>query len=785
MYELANTSLPNGLIAGTHGFATVAMTKGFPDTLRARVETYCAYTHRSGAHDVSYSKENPVNWFHVVLPQGEHIMGRVAPADFDYTGRTNRLARLLVFPKGEVPGIGGASVLRKEFSRFVAPWSGEARWLDVDKLTPGRLRLDMPSAKCDAPTWRAMFGDGEGLKLAKGFARQLSKNMSSGGRTIYFKTSTVWDLDGTKLLALFADLIDMLPVPDRQKVSFSTYPVALPQGTVCHLRGVFDRDRIFDAAASTQAWIDCEKGTVHNASLLPPEDVKPVSVAKKVAPVFVPTAATNRPMEMSRSAPSLMPPRKDGTKALFIGIVITVATMVLVAVGAGVYLWNETQRKMRESGALQAQERLAKEQKDDEVRKTIESERKRKDAEQQRKLQEEKREDDEKTRREEAERKKAEVAKRELEQANKKMEMEQKAKENARREQAEEEQRKNLEHKRVAFIDAKEVKILGSGIQAKYSDARDQQQMTNGTLRVFWYGKDGSLTNAPAGFRSGKNKSVKSLEFHPKPNELVKETSGMFLIWFDIRKKVAYWDWSSLDKKELTAWFAETNEIDLVEVCFGKTLEVRDTWKKIVGGAFSIAIEIEDGKGKYQMPFECNLDPFSPHKCLSVNDVINFVSGKEKGKKDLDLKGLEGRIIELKAQRERVQAANGKYNELRKKLDSINESLKQLKKTAKKQTLNGDTEKSKKKESHLVKQQIGEIWDGIKGDHSCLGIVLRFDNNIITGWEDIVTKIDEVINEKEKELKDKKQAVGDNDSKIREEVKSYKFRIIKVGGNAK
>ena len=48
-----------------------------------------------------------------------------------------------------------------------------------------------------------------------------------------------------------------------------------------------------------------------------------------------------------------------------------------------------------------------------------------------------------------------------------------------------------------------------------------------------------------------------------------------------------------------------------------------------------------------------------------------------------------------------------------------------------------------------------------------------------------MTKIDEVINEKEKELKDKKQAVGDNDSKIREEVKSYKFRIIKVGGNAK
>ena len=42
MYELVNTSLPNGLIAGTHGFATVAMTKGVQDVLRGRLEALCA-----------------------------------------------------------------------------------------------------------------------------------------------------------------------------------------------------------------------------------------------------------------------------------------------------------------------------------------------------------------------------------------------------------------------------------------------------------------------------------------------------------------------------------------------------------------------------------------------------------------------------------------------------------------------------------------------------------------------------------------------------------------------
>lgn len=65
MYELVNTSVPNGLIAGSHGFATVAMTKGMPDAIRSRVENLCAYPHRSSAHDQSYYTENPINWFHL------------------------------------------------------------------------------------------------------------------------------------------------------------------------------------------------------------------------------------------------------------------------------------------------------------------------------------------------------------------------------------------------------------------------------------------------------------------------------------------------------------------------------------------------------------------------------------------------------------------------------------------------------------------------------------------------------------------------------------------------
>ncbi len=127
MYELVNTSLPNGLIAGTHGFSTVAMTKGLSDIVRGRLEGLCAYTHRTSAHDETYFRENPVNWFHVMLPQGDHVVGRVAPSDFDYTGRTNRIARLRVFSGTEMPEIGGAAILHREASWCESPWEGGPR----------------------------------------------------------------------------------------------------------------------------------------------------------------------------------------------------------------------------------------------------------------------------------------------------------------------------------------------------------------------------------------------------------------------------------------------------------------------------------------------------------------------------------------------------------------------------------------------------------------------------------------------------------------------------------
>ena len=268
MYELVNTSVPNGLVAGTHGFSTVSMTKGMPDSVRTRVENFCSYPHRVSARDQRYWDENPVNWFHLILPGGDHVVGRTAPAEFDYTGRTNRLAHVLYFTDKEMPLNGGAFVLASEEQRLSEGWSGEPRYLKEDKATAGRLRMANPVANGEPSNWIRMFGP-QGREYARRFAVLLANNISGAGKSIYFKTSSSCDSDGTQLFGLFSDLINLLPNRLAPLATFSTFSACVPSGVTCHLRGIFDRDRAFEVASALQPWVDCETCEVKHAELLP------------------------------------------------------------------------------------------------------------------------------------------------------------------------------------------------------------------------------------------------------------------------------------------------------------------------------------------------------------------------------------------------------------------------------------------------------------------------------------------------------------------------------------
>ena len=699
MYELVNTSLPNGLIPGTHGFATAALTKGTPDTLRMRFESFCAYKHRTGAHDATYFKENPINWFHVVLPQGEHVLGRVAPEKFDYTGRTNRLAHLLVFSQGEMPGVGGAYVLQKEMNRFATSWSGEARWLDPDKLTLGRLRLEMPPKHADAPAWRAMFGESNGLNLAKGFARQLAKSMSSGGRTIYFKTSTMHDVDGTKLLALFADLVDLLPIADRQKVTFSTYPVALPQGTTCHLRGVYDRDRIFDAATATQPWVDCEKGIVHNASLLPPEENKQTASAEKATDTSL---VSNQVRRSSGGVTVVRSPtynqllrKKDGSKSLFIGIIVFTVIVVLMAVAFGFYLLceNEPLRSTRGTSEMSKNSgRVLQVSNTNKIESATQSEIDKVVQPQGHGATEKANEGGETKRKEDA---------RQLIRAQTAKEHS-KMVEYAKQQECEQRKREKKEERdrEIAFTKAKKIEVLEDGrlILSKFQGR--EEKMTNGSICVYWYDKHGVLTNALAEVACHKTGSTPSWLLRPRPEEMARNAFSNFLIWLDVHEKVAYWDWAPLKyNKKLEKWFAKTDNINLVELCFGKDPNVIRAFEDAVPKPWKFEIEVEMATLKTNITIDVNT---TVDLKLSRSVVV------EKLRETKSAENTPNELSILEKQKKAIEDEENEIIEKAKRFDQVREELKSATKTGKDKgaTLNTEEKNAKKREQTDLKTEI-------------------------------------------------------------------------------
>ena len=768
MYELVNTSLPNGLIPGSHGFAAVAMTKGLPDALRTRLESYCAYSHRTSTHDATYFTENPVNWFHVTLPQGDHVLGRVAPADFDYTGRTNRLARLLVFSKNEMPAIGGASVLKKESARLSEAWSGEVRWLESDKLTVGRLRLEFPPTNCDAPSWRAMFGNAEGLNLARGFARLLAKNLSTTGRTIYFKTSTAFDGDGTKLLALFADLIDLLPVVDRRSVTFSTYPVALPQGTLCHLRGVYDRDRVFDASATTQPWVDCEKGVVHNASLLPLEEVKQRKLEPRgnEAPVRTPQQPTTYGARQ-QTVPAWMPPqKKDGTKSLVIGIIAITTILVVTAIACGIFLLRKTARSVALSDKEKVASRLSQGVQDKGLNGTpggtvispvpIQGE-----------------SDGSVTKANHTTKFSGPTKINTDAKSNVDVEVSVDiAKAKAKSEK--------VPSRRPSVLEVvKKVRQIRSNIEVEWTDSRDKKQMTNGTLKVFYYDEMGVLTNQIAGFKP------KAYIMEPKPKDIV--TSGIFLIWVDVRKdkNTAYWDWLPMRQKTFEPWFKTAETVDLMDKCFGLDDAVRKTWgkkwdKESEQCTFSIEVEIEsekDGKKEQQLlpPFP-NLDLLTKSRPLTLNEVVQIISDSDKDckRKNDEASACKNTIDKLERQKRIVSVAEAAYAGLTNQIMRVKGSQKK---------------KGKEGEIKNLEKKIDRLWKGNDGqnpeeklcnNNGLDGVYLSYEDKRITNWEEVLDRLNKGIANKKQELIQKNAAAQEARRRIGEKVKNSGFRINKV-----
>ena len=722
MYELVNTSLPNGLIAGTHGFATVAMTKGVQDVLRGRLEALCAYTHRTSVHDASYYQQNPVNWFHVMLPQGEHVIGRVAPSDFDYTGRTNRLARIRVFGANEMPGVGGAEILAKERHWFAQPWVGEPRYLDEDKNTCSHLRTLNPKMASNAPAWDAVFGSG-GSRYAQQVAWQIEKNLIAGGKAIYFKTSTAWDVSGEKLLGLFVDVVNLLPVELRARVTFSTYPVSLPVGTGCNLRGIYDRDKFFDASSATQAWVDCENAKIVHEELLPTSGIlKSTGASSEKSEWSVGGGADDHP-QVGSTAPklgirrsqgsggdpyayrNLIAPQKNGPDMFIVGLVVAGAVVLLAAGGFFFWMMQHNKQQMKDSGAAAAVEAEIK---------SIESEK-----EQQERLAKEKRDAERKDAIERAEKESAEKeaaarrakAEQEADAAKRNLEREKAANAaKAEAERAAEKAMRDAENRRkqkTAFMTAS---VQGKGTPPKPKTGLANAMNDPETFKVYYYCDGGvTLTNELAGFKPinapGNKKKIidYSLYVREPKCKLTPLEKSPIVLW--LSKGNVWFDWG-LHEAKRGLWFKEHESHDLQMECFGVSDDVFEVWNKAFPVTYLVTWGEEDGQSVEWKSREFKMKDAVDVVCKAEIDRLK--KAVEKAEKDIvdneeEIKTLKKEIAVLDDQLVEYSTETNKLAKLKADLKALRDD-RQTRKKAKK--FDDKAEEEFKNEQRELNKQI-------------------------------------------------------------------------------
>lgn len=696
MKELVNTSLPNGLIPGTHGFATVAMTKGLPDYIREKLERLCAYTHLVSTHDKAYETENPVNWFHVVLTGGEHVVGRVAACEFDYTGRTNRIAKLRMYSANELPEVGAVTIISADKAWYSEKWEGEARYLEEN--VHNTLTSIKAAENKGSSAWIKRFGE-SGARLAQRVAWQLEQSVMSNGKPIFFKTSAKRDAAGDELLAMFADVIELLPRSIRNKVCFSTYPGSLPAGTVCHLRGVFGEDKLFSVISSTDPWVDCESGKVVNETKLPNAGitskvgVETVANSRKAVSTIQPKPTTKIANKTKTNGfGDLVEASHNGSSeespTWLIGIIV-VAVLVVALIAIVLFMFMSSNKTMHDSGTD-----MALQVKQEEIRKLKEMESEQ-DRENQRYLEEQ--------RRQEAAR--LEKAKEEADKAKEaaRLEKERKAEEERSKKEAEERAKKETEaelekiKRENAFLGVNRYLI---GIPDKPNLNIRIGEVRNNSYQVFYY-EDGSLVRKEICWAPKKNISNRAagadrvqdykLEWSDRQDKRKCEDvllESPCVIW--VQGDQAWFDFKHARVIE-GALFEKVTSIDLRALFFGQDERVFKAWtdsahKETYAITWSVdgePGELECLEGKLELKdviglvYETSLSKLASRKNVcekAVDDIKKQIANKEN-----ELKEITDELEPYERSAKEIKDMKQKLAEIKEKQDDVSSQIKKNK----------------------------------------------------------------------------------------------------------
>ncbi len=226
IFELVYTSAPQGLFPGNTGFAVVGCTRNMDYAVCEQLENLSAYTPHYPHYD-SNAWNNPVNYAHRIIQVNGieyHILSRICFNGLDYTQRSNKLASHIAISADELQSLpsGPASVFFQETLFKNERWQIKTEYFENPPVVMD-LKYELDVCK----NWKQSTGDA-------GWAGVIAESyLSNPQKNIYI----VFDPQrANQNVSLMAEVLSLLPVHLRWKMTFSTYFTELPAGVTCNVR---------------------------------------------------------------------------------------------------------------------------------------------------------------------------------------------------------------------------------------------------------------------------------------------------------------------------------------------------------------------------------------------------------------------------------------------------------------------------------------------------------------------------------------------------------------------
>ncbi len=222
--ELVYTSAKQGILPGSQGFCSVALSQGMPASMRLGLEAMSGYRMPPGNPAVD---DAPIEFLHATLSAGGerfHVLGAVRAAPPDHSGRGNKFAHFVVLERGELDPNGPVAVLQTD-EVIRSRWPGAPELLPPHRVLPPALHR--APGICHA--WQELTGDaGWAGALASDFVLDASK------------PTHIIVPHATNVLRLVDEAVALLPPEWRWRITFSTYWQRSLPNHVCAWRFLLD-----------------------------------------------------------------------------------------------------------------------------------------------------------------------------------------------------------------------------------------------------------------------------------------------------------------------------------------------------------------------------------------------------------------------------------------------------------------------------------------------------------------------------------------------------------------